>query len=72
MPTMRALTPPERRAAAQTLLENEEFQALASERLHTLKQDTMDLTEDKEILKAHQDHAALRDFVEWLKEVSET
>ncbi len=58
-------------AAARRLLENDDMRLLITNFLSNLQQEVMDSSEDKDVLKLHAQHAAVRDFAEYVQMVGE-
>jgi hypothetical protein len=64
-----SLYPQELKVAARRLLENEDFKLVLNYHSENLAKGVLDSTEDKDILAAHSEYGALRNFVEFLRMV---
>lgn len=57
--------------AAQRLLENDDLKMFVNVYLANLQQDIMDSDDEKTIMKLHNQHAAVRDFAEFIRMTGE-
>lgn len=61
----------QKQRAAKNLLDNPDYLMLYRTRMQDLVRDTMESSDDKEILAAHAEYRALEDFHNWLLTQSE-
>lgn len=58
-------------AEASRLSRDDGFQYLLMARLSMLKGEIVDMSDEKEVLKAHKEYNAIRDFAEWVAQIGE-
>lgn len=63
--------PPEMKAAAKNLLDNEDFHMLINAKVAELRQDMEMSLEDKQILEAHTALGNVKEFGEWIEHIGE-
>ena len=59
--------PPELKEAAKNLLDNQDFAVLLKYRMAEIQRDIMDSDQPQQILDAHNEHAHVRGFAEWIQ-----
>lgn len=63
--------PPQIKAAAKNLLDNEDFRVLINTRIAELREDIEESLEEKQILLAHSELNNIKAFGQWIEHIGE-